>query len=739
MRRLRSAALLVVAAGIAAIAAPAAQAAFPGTNGRIAFSSNRDGDGEIFVANSDGSQPLQLTVNTVDDASPVWSPDGTRIAYVHRTPNPFGSYDIYVMNADGSGQTRLTTSPSFDLEPAWSADGSEIVFDSNRYGNYDIFKLNVAAQAANPGTVETRLTTDTEDDITPAWSVSGTAIAFASSRLGGDYHLFRMNTDGTSQARVTTSSAAESHPAWSPNGLSLAYQRGGDIYRLTVADPNNTQTQLTTDTADDSAPNWSPDGSRIVFQTDRHAAPPPASPNTEIYSLAVASPATTQVRLTNNVAAERSPDWGQHPNAAAGSTGTVTFHVVDGRGIPQWSEVQLPSETSFNGVTTDGFGSFTMSLSAGDIVRFNRSPHAPSSHPPPEDPFFAYTVPNPPATNVTITVPNTTGPSYLPGLSDAERWVLGKVNADRVAHGVPALHVSQTLDRVADAEARDAHNQRASTGGYTFPAPAYTTTRIDWGWPTGNSVLTVVDAPTGDPNLVRAHWDGTEGSAESAGLAHAIRANVYNAIGLADGGGVWILHLDACPTSDPAASRCEITADTGDPNIVLPPYVASADDSVGGGGGAAGAVAGGANGPGAGGVNGSGAGSAKPSCTLTPGGSRVIARSAKKPKKLPRGILKLTARCDQAARLTLRGVVTAFVKGKKGKKRPRPKPFPIAAVGGSAQVGKSLTLTVKLPAAALSALKKRASESVAFTLTATNANGSGAAVARIARLVLAKR
>lgn len=617
---MRRAALSMLAiAAASGVAATAAQAAFPGTNGRIAFASNRDGDGEIFVMNSDGTQPLQLTANSVDDASPVWSPDGSRVAYVHRTSGAGGSYDIYVMNANGTSQTRLTTSAFSDLEPAWSADGTEVVFDSDRTGNRDVFKLNVAAQTADPDTAETQLTTDTGDDTAPAWSPSGTAIAFTSSRPSNTPHLFTMNTDGNSQVRVTTQTGGEARPAWSPDGLSLAYQSLGDVYTLAVADPDNTQTQLTTNAANDNAPRWSPDGSRIVFETDRHATGPPAPPNVEIYSLLVADPATTQTRLTNDLSRDSAPDWGTQPDAAGGTTASITFQVEDVRGTPQWSEVQVPGQPEFAGTTTDGFGSITRTLTVGDHIRFTRSSNPPPSRPPPEDPYVEYTVPSSPPANVTITLPNTTGPSYLPELSDAERWVLGNVNADRVAHGVPALHVSQTLNRTADAEARDDHNQRAATGSYTFPAPYFTVTRIDWGWPTGDSDLTVVDAPSGDPAAVLAHWNGTEGSEESLALAHALRSGAYNAIGIGDGGGVWILHLDACPMADPAASRCELTADTGDPNIVLPPYVPGPGDPGGPGGPAGPGGPGGPSGPGGpgGGGGAGGAGASKPQTTIT--------------------------------------------------------------------------------------------------------------------------
>jgi uncharacterized delta-60 repeat protein len=164
----------------------------------------------------------------------------------------------------------------------------------------------------------------------------------------------------------------------------------------------------------------------------------------------------------------------------------------------------------------------------------------------------------------------------------------------------------------------------------------------------------------------------------------------------------------------------------------------------GGGGGAGGSVAGAGAGAGTGG--GGGGGPTKPSCTLAAGGSRVFAlalgRHAKKPKpkKTPaKGVLVLTARCGQAAQLSLKGAVTTAATKKKGKRKgSRAKTFPIAAVGGSAPAGKSLTLTVKLPAAALSALKRGARESAAFTLTVTNAQGSSTAVARIPRLSLVR-
>jgi hypothetical protein len=136
-----------------------------------------------------------------------------------------------------------------------------------------------------------------------------------------------------------------------------------------------------------------------------------------------------------------------------------------------------------------------------------------------------------------------------------------------------------------------------------------------------------------------------------------------------------------------------------------------------------------------------------PNCTLAPQSARVfastLARAANKPnKKPPKSALTLTARCNQAAHLTLSGKISAVLVAKgsspnpgKGK-RPKTKAFQIGPLRASITAGKSLTLTVKLPDAALAALKAGARESAAFTLTATNTNGSSQATAKIRQLKL---
>ena len=84
--------------------------ALDSTSGRIVFSSNRDGNSGIYVMKGDGTGQTRLTYDSWGDYSPVWSPDGNKIAY---SPCPSGC-GINIMNSDGSGQIQLLNSSDTD-------------------------------------------------------------------------------------------------------------------------------------------------------------------------------------------------------------------------------------------------------------------------------------------------------------------------------------------------------------------------------------------------------------------------------------------------------------------------------------------------------------------------------------------------------------------------------------------------------------------------------------------------
>jgi Tol biopolymer transport system component/DNA-binding winged helix-turn-helix (wHTH) protein len=111
---------------------------------QVAFTSSRSGTQEIWVCDSDGSNPAQLT-NLKDAGTPRWSPDSRHIAF--DSPSA-GSFDIYVISAQGGPAHRITFESSTEDIPSWSQDGKWIYFESDRSGTSQVWKTPFAGGAA---------------------------------------------------------------------------------------------------------------------------------------------------------------------------------------------------------------------------------------------------------------------------------------------------------------------------------------------------------------------------------------------------------------------------------------------------------------------------------------------------------------------------------------------------------------------------------------------------------------
>ncbi|MEJ2052799.1 MAG: hypothetical protein P8X42_02675 [Calditrichaceae bacterium] len=141
--------------------------------------------GEIFIMENDGRFQLQITHTESNCGGPSIAPGSTEEAgTIYFDSNKSGDYEIYKTNFKGTDTRQITFFPaSNDVSPSISPSGDKIVFFSDRDGNYEIYMMN------NDGSAPQRLTANPADDLNPVFSPDGTKVLFHSNR-DGNYDLF---------------------------------------------------------------------------------------------------------------------------------------------------------------------------------------------------------------------------------------------------------------------------------------------------------------------------------------------------------------------------------------------------------------------------------------------------------------------------------------------------------------------------------------------------------------------
>jgi Tol biopolymer transport system component len=241
---------------------------------KIVFASGRGGSeghlfaNNVFVMNADGSDQVKLTFEPdhLFSVQPSWSPDGTKLAF---SSDREGDWEIFTMNPDGSEQTNVTGPnqdlPYDDRRPDWSPDGTRIIFEAVRLGAVEIV-------TADPdGTDELNLTAEDDPPYanwneSPSYRPDGSKIVFMSMVNNGadDWDIWVMDPDGASKENVVPDDEHQDvAPAWSPDGNQIVFhssrseEDGTGRFDLFTIDypPVGPFRQLTSD-GQSTSPDW---------------------------------------------------------------------------------------------------------------------------------------------------------------------------------------------------------------------------------------------------------------------------------------------------------------------------------------------------------------------------------------------------------------------------------------------------------------------------------------------------
>jgi TolB protein len=191
------------------------------------------------------------------DRDPAVSPDGSRIAFSsHRD----GNWELYLLDVEHGSLRRLTNTDGLERNPAWSPDGLWITYEAYYESNFDIWIMPVDARQA-----PIQLTSDLADDTSPAWDPINRRIAFVSDR-DGNPDIFFAHLDRADErfVNLTQSSQSEMDPAFSPGGSALAYvTQQADMDFIRVKDPANLGSSDRV-LGQGRSPTWTSDGSTLL-------------------------------------------------------------------------------------------------------------------------------------------------------------------------------------------------------------------------------------------------------------------------------------------------------------------------------------------------------------------------------------------------------------------------------------------------------------------------------------------
>ena len=244
----------------------------------IMFVSDKGGDRGLWTISPEGGEAEELVENIgsaghfLAEQYPKWSPDESRLAYIRSPEDPDDhSQELWVWSRESSEQRKLTSLEGRINSFQWSPDGSQIAFADDRYGQYDVWKVDI------PSEQTFRLTDGDRYEVFPFWAPEGDHLLYVRLNDAWTAHdVMEIPSDGKGTARVILEDSnffdyeaggEFGYPRVSPDGEHIMFRswRSGWLnYWLAPRDGGESR-QVAAAEAEQSHARWSPDGEEIAY------------------------------------------------------------------------------------------------------------------------------------------------------------------------------------------------------------------------------------------------------------------------------------------------------------------------------------------------------------------------------------------------------------------------------------------------------------------------------------------
>ena len=273
----------------------------------ISFSTNRNGNYDIYMIDRHGDNLQALLDSPADEIHARWSPNGRYLAYASNENAAY--YNIYVMNMRTKRRWQLTDHAANDTTPTWSPDGREIAFISNRSGKYRVYKINITGEKLSQ-------LTKGGDDFGPAWSPDGEWIAYNTLQPDHRVYLYIVSADGRKPRQLASAGENGRNPTWSPDGKKIAFSTWelGIGPKIATIDVESGKLRRVTlggrvpagHVFRKYSPAWSPNGKWIAYVSDNLAV----QHKTFLYVVDAAGEERAEsIQLTTHLSTNISPAW----------------------------------------------------------------------------------------------------------------------------------------------------------------------------------------------------------------------------------------------------------------------------------------------------------------------------------------------------------------------------------------------------------------------------------------------